>query len=71
MEIINYSFPIFIKDLIISDEYISLVKNTKLSKFQFNKNNFFEKNDNNNFIQIFFCNRNINKIAYKSPLINS
>ena len=51
MEIINYSFPIFVKDLIISNEYIFLVKNIKLNKFEFNKNNFFEKNDNNNFIQ--------------------
>ena len=51
MEIINYSFPIFVKDLIISNEYISLVKNTKLTKFEFNNNNYFEKDDNNTFIQ--------------------
>jgi hypothetical protein len=45
MEIINYSFPIFIKDLTLNNTYIDIVKNKSLKKYDFNKNNFFDEND--------------------------
>jgi hypothetical protein len=51
MEIINYSFPIFIKDLIISNKYIDLVKNLNLTKYEFNENNFFKNKKNSKFIK--------------------
>ena len=45
MEIINYSFPIFIKDLTLNNTYIDIVKNKSLKKYDFNKNNYFDEND--------------------------
>jgi hypothetical protein len=45
MKIFNFSFPIFVKDLKLSNDYINTVKNKSLTKYEFNKNNFFEKND--------------------------
>jgi hypothetical protein len=51
MEIVNYSFPIFVKDLNISKSYISLIKSTKLTQFEYNKNNYFENNNNSNLIE--------------------
>ena len=51
MKIINYSFPIFVKDLSISNEYNNLVNNIKLNEFEFNKNNYLDKKNNKDFIQ--------------------
>jgi hypothetical protein len=45
MEIINYSFPIFIKDLTLNNTYIDIVKNKSLKKYDFNKNNYFDENN--------------------------
>ena len=47
MEIFNFNFPIFVKDLELKNTYIEIVKNKSLKKYNFNKNNFFDKNDIN------------------------
>ena len=46
MEIYKFNFPIFIKDLILDNKYIDIVKNKYLKKFEFNENNYFEQDDN-------------------------
>jgi hypothetical protein len=45
MQILNFNFPIFVKDLNLNNIYIDIVKNKLLKKYDFNKNNFFDKND--------------------------
>ena len=45
MEIFNFNFPIFVNDLTLSNDYINIVKNKSLKKYDFNKNNFFDEND--------------------------
>jgi len=45
MKILNFNFPIFVKDLNLNNNYIDIVKNKSLKKYDFNKNNFFDKND--------------------------
>ena len=45
MEIFNFTFPIFVKDLKLSKDYIDFVKNKLLKIYEFNKNNFFDEND--------------------------
>ena len=45
MEVFNFTFPIFVKDLILNNDYINIVKNKSLKNFEFNKNNYFEEND--------------------------
>jgi hypothetical protein len=49
MQVFNFNFPIFIKDITLNKNYINIVKNKKLTNFEFNKNNYFKKN-NINFI---------------------
>lgn len=59
MEIFNFNFPIFLKDLSLNNDYIDIVKKKSLKKYDFNKNNFFDANDidfsiiTNNQIQIY------------------
>ena len=45
MEVFNFNFPIFVNDLTLSNDYINIVKNKSLKKYDFNKNNFFDEND--------------------------
>jgi len=45
MEVFNFTFPIFVKDLMLNNDYINIVKNKSLKNFEFNQNNYFEKND--------------------------
>jgi hypothetical protein len=45
MEIFNFNFPIFVKDLKLDNDYINIVKNKSLKTYEFNKNNYFEEND--------------------------
>jgi len=45
MEVFNFNFPIFVNDLTLSNNYIDVVKNKSLKKYDFNKNNFFDEND--------------------------
>ena len=47
MEIFNFNFPIFVKDLTLSNNYINTVKYKSLKDYDFNKNNFFDENDIN------------------------
>jgi hypothetical protein len=47
MKIFSFNFPIFVKDLTLSNNYINTVKKKSLKKYDFNKNNFFDENDIN------------------------
>lgn len=47
MEIFNFNFSIFVKDLILDNHYINIVKNKSLKTYEFNKSNYFDENDNN------------------------